>query len=1031
MDHRPRPNQRRWPTLLAWLVVGVIAHAARANDPVSYNRDVRPILAERCFKCHGRDESDRRGELRLDLREQAIETAIVPGNADDSEIIARVASDDPDIRMPPPGAHKAPLTADEVETLRQWIDRGAEYEQHWAFIPPERPDVPRLSRPPGIEAGQADWTASPIDTFVLARLQAEGLHSAPQADRTTLIRRVTLDLTGLPPTPAELDAFLSDGSAEAYERVVDRLLTSRHYGEHIARYWLDAARYADTNGFLHDLNRDQWAWRDWVIRALNDNMPFDQFTIEQLAGDLLPDATDQQRLATAFNRHHPITNEGGVIDEEYRTEYVIDRVVTTSTVWMGMTMLCARCHDHKYDPISQREFYGIMAYFNQVPEKGVNGFDPRLDVASPLRAELLAAVDEQIVAAEARYAHVVKDVELDNAQLESQVIAEGSSVWQTVVPESMTSTGGTELTVLDDRSVLASGTNPDKDTYELFLSTEGKVGAIRLEALVDPSLGGGGTGREPDGNFVLSEFEVAAAPPGRFDQLNKLKFANAESDYAQQGFEIAGAIDGKTDDGGWAVDGDRLRQPRTAVFRLGAPGGFEEGTLLRIRLVHEFGNSHQIGRFRISVADADHVPPPLAVLQVLNIPDSERDPSQREQLRDYLIGRFGPPEVLTYRRPLEQLRARRNRLEAIPATMVMTDMAEPRTTYVLHRGEYDKPGDPVTADTPEVLPPLSDDVPRNRLGFAHWLVMPRHPLTARVTVNRIWQRLLGTGLVKTAEDFGTQGEPPSHPNLLDWLAVEFVESGWDVKHMHKLIVMSATYRQSSNLGSSPSTPHSIDPENRFLSRGPRLRLDAEVIRDSVLFVSGLLVPTVGGPSVFPYHPSGLWQEINSRPGSSQIYQQDRGDGLYRRSLYTYWKRTVPPPSMATFDAPSREYCVVQRSRTNTPLQAFVMLHDPQMIEAARHLAVHIMREGGDSTRERLAYGFRRCTARFPADDEQMVLDELFAERRRQYADDPDAGQQLLAVGETSPDASLDRTEYAAFTSVARVLLNLSEFVTKE
>ena len=1006
---------------------------------ISYNHHIRPILADRCFKCHGRDKANRQANLRLDRQEDAIASSIVPGNASQSELLARVRAEDISERMPPPESHKAPLNDQQIELLRQWIDEGAVYEPHWAFVPPVRPEVPRPIAPQELGAAGTHWLSHPIDAFVLARLQQEGLHPSPPADRETLIRRVTLDLTGLPPTLAEVNAFLNDPSSSAYEKVVDQLLQSDRYGEHLARYWLDAARYADTNGFQYDLNRDQWAWRDWVIHALNSNMPFDQFTIEQLAGDLLPNASDQQRLATAFNRNHPITIEGGVIEEEYRTEYVVDRVVTTSTVWLGLTMLCARCHDHKYDPISQREFYQLLAFFNNVPEKGIAAFDPKAKLTSPLRARQLARCDVQLKAAQQRYQKIIAESVLPWHDWEANVLTDAESCWSVVIPETMTSLGNALFTVQPDHSVLVGGPKPDRDTYELLLSIQTtQLRAIRLETLTDDSFGGR-VGRESGGNFVLSELQLAVAPAGRLDQFNTLQFDSAEADYSQNNYEITFAIDSNLEKAGWAVDGSQRRTPSTAVFELGAPVGFTEGTELRIRMVQHHGKAHLIGRFRLALAIGEQNPPPLAMQKIIAVPVEQRSTEQQASLQDFLISRYGPAELRALGAEVTRLQERRTTLENVPITMVMAEMDQPRITHILDRGQYDKPGAVVTAGTPQALPSQPENISRNRLGLAQWLVMPRHPLTARVTVNRFWQRIFGTGLVKTTEDFGTQGEWPSHPDLLDWLAVEFVESGWNMKQWHKQVVMSATYCQSSNTNVSTQSKTAangtlsfiLDPENRLLARGPRRRLDAEMIRDSALFVSGMLIDQLGGPSVFPYQPPGLWQEINNRPGLSEVYQQDQGAGLYRRSLYTYWKRTVPPPALAMFDAPEREYCVVRRSSTNTPLQAFVLLHDPQFLEAARQLAAQMILKGGTTSRDRLMHGFRCCMTRHATSQEMNMLEQTLATRQQQYHSHPIMAEHILSVGFSPRDTSLDAAEHAAYTTVARILLNLSEFITKE
>ncbi|MDB4506281.1 DUF1549 and DUF1553 domain-containing protein, partial [bacterium] len=770
----------------------------------------------------------------------------------------------------------------------------------------------------------------------------------------------------------------------------------------------------------------QWVWRDWVINALNTNMPFDQFTIEQLAGDLIPDATDQQKLATGFHRNHPITIEGGVIDEEYRTEYVVDRVATTATVWMGLTMTCSRCHDHKYDPISQKDFYRFFAFFNNVSERGLNGFDPKVQVPSPYLMRQLEEANEAIIAAEQQLNQAAKRSGLTMNQLQQAPSIEDK--WSIVVPDKMISKGNAKFTAKEDKSVLLTGPNIPNDSYELVINSDAKIiSAIRIEALRDASTVNGGAGRGSNGNFVLSEVEVESASPDKPTEFKKVAITRAEADYSQANYSVNLAIDGKIDRTGWAVDGNTKIEDRTAIFSFKEPVGFANGTILRVRMKHEYGGSHQIARFRTAVHLSNTAPTPLALSKLLAKPVAKRSENETRELRNWWLLSQGSSEVREAVNQLKQLEARRSQLNSgYPATMVMNELPTPRKTHVLIRGEYDKLGEEVHSETPQTLPPMPADFSRNRLGLAKWLVMPEHPLTARVTVNRFWQQFFGTGIVKTAADFGSQGDWPSHPELLDWLAINFVDSGWDIKALLKQIVMSSTYRQS---GITTKQALQQDPENRLLSRGPRLRLDAEVIRDSALFASGLLSARVGGPSVFPYHPTGLWQEINNRPGYSRTYKQDSGEKLYRRSMYTFWKRTVPPPSMSAFDAPEREYCQISRSRTNTPLQAFVMLHDPQFVEAARHLAERILESNGDDM-QKIRYGFQRCNTRPPTDQETAVLLAELNERRKQYISSPEAAKQLLAVGESKIDSSTPLSEFAAWTSVARVMMNLSEFVTK-
>ena len=990
---------------------------ASAAEPVRFNRDIRPILSENCLFCHGPDANQRKADLRLDVEEVAKEHAIVAGDVSRSELIARIISTDDDERMPPPESGKQ-LTLGQIELLKRWVAEGAEYEGHWSFIAPERPQLPQVS--------DTAWPRSPLDHFILSRLDMEALEPALESDHATWLRRVTLDLTGLPPTVEEVKHFLNDQSDDAFEKVVDRLLQSKRYGEHMARYWLDAARYADTNGYQYDLEREQWVWRDWVIQAFNSNMPFDQFTVEQMAGDLLPDATDEQRLATAFHRNHPITIEGGVIDEEYRTEYVVDRVVTTSTVWMGLTMMCSRCHDHKYDPVSQREFYSFFAFFNNVPERGNNGFNPKLKVESPLQRAESEGLRLELASAERDLNSRLKTSSVQFNEWEAKLTDRVRHQWAVVVPGERRSQGGATLTVQPDQSILASGKNPATEAYELVFDCDVPVYAIRLEALTDPSFVSNSTGRGFNGNFVLSEFQIAITK-GDSGEFQQVKIAKAEADYSQQNYNITLTIDGKIDRSGWAVDGNTKFENRVAVFTPDRPLLPDVIGKIRLQMHHRYGGSHHIGRFRIALAQHPVQVVPPDVTAIIAKDSAARSKAETARLNEYLAGQSDVPELRTTAARVQRLRDRVTASQAVPATMVMSEMPKPRTTRVLFRGEYDKPRDEVQPDTPAALPPLLEDAPRNRLGLAQWLFPADHPLTARVAVNRFWERLFGTGLVRTTEDFGSQGEWPSHPELLDWLAVDFVESGWDIRRMLKQIVLSATYRQSSRL-----TPETLarDPDNRLLARGPRMRLDAEVIRDSALFASGLLSDRLGGPSVFPYHPKGLWQEINNRPGYSRTYKQDSGEKLYRRSLYTFWKRTVPPPSMAAFDAPEREFCVVRRSRTNTPLQAFVMLHDPQFVEAARHLAERMLSEGGMTTQDRITFGFQLCYARKPEAAELSILNETVNQRLAQYRDDQDAASRLLSVGDSSPNSAYETVELAAWMSAARVLLNLSEFVTK-
>jgi mono/diheme cytochrome c family protein len=1177
--------------LLAALLAGLLAPgAARAATArpggVDFGREIRPILSDNCFACHGPDEQQRKAGLRLDLRSGALATlkngrqAVVPGDPARSTLLARVTTADPDDVMPPPKTGKK-LTPAQIQKLRDWIAAGAEWPEHWAFVPPRRPEPPAVKN--------TRWPRNDVDRFVLARLEAEGLRPAPEAERATLVRRATLDLTGLPPTPEEVDAFLADKQPDAYERLVDRLLSSPRYGEHQARQWLDAVRYADTHGYHIDARRDIWAYRDWVIRAFNANQPFDQFTIEQLAGDLLPNPTTDQKVATGYIRCNMSTGEGGAIEEEYAAKYAFDRVETTGTTWLGLTLVCARCHTHKYDPITQREYYGLYGFFNQLDEPVMDGNrpnpDPFLKLPTPEQTERLAWLKEKIAESRRRLEAPVESLDAAQQTWAAAWHARLREGWQTPAPLTARSVkdGGAELRVLEDRSVLAGGPSPGKDVYELeFSPAAGPLAGLRLEVLAHESLPGGGA-RSPEGRFRLSEFEAELLPPGADAKPQKLALALALADAHEGEHDPARALDGKPETY-WQAVATNATPPR-ALLLLAQPVNVPAEARLRVRLRFESGEENRaLGRFRVALAQgADLVaaltPPRFEPWRLLGpLPSgglaagfarefepethldlARRYPGVREEvgwhergdLSDggthllvnelhgvhgvyYLFRRVHVPEPtvldlalraddvfkvwLNERLVLErgtpepypgvrtrlrlELAAGENRLlikvvnhqgakyfafepavggtnrlapvlaailstdaaptgawaakvrdgyrrehapefrelqdhwatwqeeeraidAAIPTTLIAKELAKPRETRLLIRGEYDKPGEVVPPGLPSILPPLPEGAPTNRLGLARWLVSPDNPLTARVIVNRFWQQFFGVGLVKTAEDFGVQGERPSHPELLDWLATEFIRSGWDVKHMLRLIATSATYRQSSRV---PPELRERDPENRLLARGPRLRLEAETLRDSALYVSGLLVEKLGGPSVKPYEPPGLWEAVSFN--NSQKYVPDTGEAQYRRSLYTFWKRQSPPPNMLLFDAPTRETCVVRRPRTNTPLQALVLLNDPQFVEASRALARRMLTEAGPGTRERLAHGFRLATARRPGAAELKVLSELLEAQRAAFRADPAAAAAYLAVGDYRAPADLDPVELAAWSTVASLLLNLDETLTK-
>ena len=1019
-------------------VVASAAASARAQAPgeVRFNRDIRPILSENCFACHGPDGPARKADLRLDTKDglfaKADDTAaVVPGDPGKSAILQRITHADPDEVMPPTKTGKK-LTAQQVELLKKWVEQGAKWEGHWSFTAPTRPQAP------AVKAGQ--WVRNGVDAFVLGKLEATGLAPSPEADKATLIRRVTLDLTGLPPTPAEVDAFLQDNSADAYEKLVDRLLASPRYGERMALDWLDAARYADTHGYHIDSGRDMWKWREWVIDAFNSNMPFDRFTVEQLAGDMLPNATLAQKIASGFNRNHMINYEGGAIPEEYAAAYVMDRVSTTGTVWLGLTVACAQCHDHKYDPLTQKEYFQLYAFFNNVNENGLDGKKgnavPVLKLPTPEQVAALDAIGKSIASVEQKLAGAMPEVDAAQAEWEKSAAAGGGNAdWVVLDPAELASAGKATLTKRDDKSVFASGTNPEKETYTVVARTDLKtITAIRVEALPDEALVAKGPGRAENGNAVLTDVRLGVAPGAKPADLKTVKFKSASATFGQQNFPVSNAIDDKPQTG-WAIFPE-VGKAHAAVFELAEPVNLEGGAVLTVALdFQSIFARHQFGRFRVSATGtaqphlAGKLPPAIAA--ALATPADKRTEQQKTEVRTYYRSNVSA-EAKRLAEELAKLIRERREVEAkVPTTMVMEELAKPRDTFLLMRGQYDAKGEKVAPVVPAFLPTMPKDAPANRLGLAKWLTDPSHPLTSRVTVNRLWQSFFGTGIVQTVDDFGSQGELPSHPDLLDWLAVEFRDGGWDVKKFVRMLVTSATYRQSSVVSQELLAK---DPENRLLARGPRYRLAAEVVRDQALAVSGLLDPRMGGPSVYPYQPPGLWEELMSRSDGDQFtaqkYVQSHGPDLYRRAMYTFWKRTSPPPALSAFDAPDRETCTVRRGRTNTPLQALVLMNDPTYVEAARKLAERLMTEAGASPEERVAFAFRVATARTPKPEEAAVLRKIYDEQLAVYRSNAEAATKLLRVGESPRDEKLDPAELAAWTTVATTILNLDETVTK-
>jgi len=995
-----------------------------ARADVDFNRDVRPILSARCFKCHGPDDTTRESGLRLDTREGAIaeadsgEHAIVPGKPDASELLRRITSDDDSERMPPPEANQD-MTDTEIRILREWIVAGAEYEPHWAYVAPQRPDLPAVQA--------TDWPRNGIDHFILAKLESEGLEPSPEADRYTLVRRVYLDLTGLPPTPAEADAFVHDTATDAYERLVDRLLASPRYGERWARPWLDLARYADTNGYEKDRPRSVWPYRDWVINALNADMPFDQFTIEQIAGDMLPHPTRDQLVATGFHRNTMLNEEGGIDPLEFRYYAMVDRVGTTATTWLGLTLACAQCHTHKYDPIPHEEYYRFMAFLN-------NADEIKLEVPTEEQQQRREELEQQIADLEANLPDRFPlpenaDAAADPDTFRRQHLEESFAKWLareqqkaihwTVLEPTHMESNIARLETLPDGSILASGDTTKRDVYELtFTAPPAGVTAFRLEALPHDSLPAHGPGRTyyegREGDFFLSEFVLTL--DGQPQTFNAATETHAKLAIGGGDANAALCIDGEPHTG-WSASGNEGHASQ-AVFNLDKP--LSAGETLSLTMIFERHYAAALGRFRISwTADTHNVVAkkrPAAIEELLARPADQLSKEDRDRLlRHYLSV---APELEEARKQIDALR---KQIPEPATTLIFTERPadHPRPTHVHHRGEFLQPKEQVDAAPLSILHDLPPDAPRNRLTFARWLVDPANPLVGRVTVNRHWAALFGTGLVRTTEDFGYQGESPSHPELLDWLALEFIRRNWSMKQLHRLIVTSATYRQSSRV-----TPELLehDPNNRLLARGPRTRLEAELIRDAILQMSGLLSGKIGGPSVFPPQPASVTTE--GAYGKLQWKVSERED-RYRRGLYTFAKRTTPYAMFTTFDAPSGEACVPRREVSNTPLQALTLLNDAVFMEAARHLGDEFAAaEGTDA--DRLTALFRRCLVRPPATEELQPLQAFLTSQREHFRQHPQQAATIL--GEESPAEGANR---AAWLLTARAILNLDETITKD
>lgn len=1044
---------------LAFTLSLLLASTLTAAEPLQFNRDVRPILVDMCFACHGADSAARKADLRLDQRDAAMSSkAIVPGDIAQSEMIRRILSSDTDEVMPPPSTKKV-LTASQKATLQRWVQEGAAYEPHWSFIAPKAVELPAVKN--------ADWVRNPIDRFVLARLEAEGLTPAPEADKRTLARRLSLDLTGLPPSPELVENFVNDASPDAYEKLTDTLLKSPQWGEHRGRYWLDAARYADTHGIHFDNYREVWAYRDWVINAYNQNMPFDQFTIEQLAGDLLPEATLEQKIASGFNRCNITTSEGGTIPEEYYVLYTRDRTETTSLVWMGLTTGCAVCHDHKFDPVSQKEFYSLAAFFNNTTQNAMDGnvkdTPPIIVVPAAADRDRFSKMDGLIAAAKAG---VEQRKQTGRAEFDPWLAGLTPDTATVSLPES----GLLFRLPLDEGQGDTLKYSIPGETRETKLTKPvdwkpGQTGAKAIQlnqggAAEFPAIGdfdkdqpfscgawvqlpaNDGSGailaRMDDGNnyrgwdlwvegrrvgtHIIHKWQDDALKVVSKNQVKANEWAHVLVTY-DGSMKAAGVkvyINGELQPTNVQADGLKNTTKTEVPFKLGQRHNTSPLPGVTINDVRVYDRA-------LTDAEVAALAKTSRYAALLAKAGDQRTDDEKNELYQWWLSTKDQPyqtavaEVQKLEREQADIKARGT------IAHIMNEKTEPAMAFVLFRGEYDKRRDQVSPETPAALPSFPADAPRNRLGLAKWLLSPEHPLTSRVTVNRSWQELFGQGLVRTAGDFGVAGELPSHPELLDWLAIDFREHGWDIKRFYKQLVMSATYRQSA-----VTTKEKIekDPSNRWLSRGPRFRMDAEMVRDYALAASGLLVTKIGGPSVKPYQPDGVWEAVAMLGSNTRDYRADKGENLYRRSMYTFWKRSAPPASMDIFNAPAREVCTVRRERTNTPLQALVTLNDPQMVEAAKALAQTTLKDAKPTETDRIDFLARRLIARPLRPEEQTIVQHSLTDLTGYYSAHPDDARQLLGVGEMAIDASMNAPELAAWTMLANELMNLDEVLNK-
>lgn len=1033
--------------LLALAITCLLANSSFADETaIDFQRDVRPILSSRCFACHGPDDDHREADLRFDTAEGGTAdlggyAAIVPGDPEASELLTRVTTDDPDLQMPPADSGER-LTTEEVETLRKWIAEGATWGAHWAFEAPTGPEIPEP-----VDAQAQEWIAGPIDAFVLARLQEEELAPEPRADRLTLLRRLSLDLVGLPPKLEEIDAFLADNSADAYEKLVERLLESPHYGERWGRLWLDAARYADSDGFEKDKPRSVWMYRDWVVDALNRDQPYNEFLIDQIAGDLRENPTQDQVVATGFLRNSMLNEEGGIDPEQFRMEAMFDRMDAVGKAILGLTIQCGQCHSHKYDPLTQDEYYRMFAFLNNSHEGSVTVYTNDEQRVRSDVLDRIAAIETELKSQTPDWRERVADW--------AQAVIERQPEWS-VLPAEYVGDNGQRYFFYDDHSIRAAGYAPTKLEALFTVETDlPEIRAFRLEALIDPNLPAGGPGRATNGLFALTEFKVEAQSIADPSQKQTVTFTRALADYANAPLTLqkpfadkqgnAGdtgpaefAIDGK-DETAWGIDAGpgRRNQSRQAVFIADKNVVYEGGTKLSFRLVQKHGGwnsddnqTMNLGRFRVSATSNAEFPDTIASPRTLEVLDSVADTPAADWSEANWAQLFS-----AYRQTVADLSAANAEIERIwsehpegATQLVLTERTDPRITHRLNRGNFLAPEDQVDPGVPAFLHPLNVENP-TRLDFARWLADPRSPTTARAIINRVWQAYFGRGFSETAEDLGLQGETPSHPQLLDWLAVDFMEHGWSLKRLHRQIVMSSTYQQSSHV-----SPEKLerDPYNRLLARGPRYRVDAEVVRDIALTASGLLNHDVGGPPVYPPAPEFLF--VPPASYGPKTWDTETDDQKYRRAMYTFRFRSVPYPALQAFDAPNADIACVRRSRSNTPLQALTTLNEPLFLECAQALARKTVREGGPSFDEMLTFAFRRCLTRAPTPGERDLLSGVFGQAQQQLADNSEEARQLAGLTDNEaanlPDGT-STTDLAAWTALSRVLLNLDETITKE